>query len=35
MKLNLFVVTLTGFLGGALFFVCYNLIGRCSGGCHE
>ncbi len=32
---GLFGVTLTGFLGGALFAVCYNLIGRCSGGCHE
>lgn len=32
---GLFGVTLTGFLAGALFAVCYNLIGRCSGGCHE
>lgn len=32
---GLFGVTLTGFLGGALFAVCYNLIGRSSGGCHE
>lgn len=32
---GLFGVSLTGFLGGALFAVCYNLTGRCSGGCHE
>lgn len=32
---GLFGVTLTGFLGGALFAVCYNLTARCSGGCHE
>lgn len=32
---GLFGVALTGFLGGALFAICYNLTGRCSGGCHE
>lgn len=32
---GLFGVTLIGFLGGALFAVCYNLTGRCSRGCHE
>jgi hypothetical protein len=32
---GLFGVTLTGFLGGALFAICYNLTGRCSRGCHE
>lgn len=32
---GLFGVTLTGFLGGALFAVCYNLTAKCSGGGHE
>ncbi|MDP2142855.1 MAG: DUF5676 family membrane protein [Gallionella sp.] len=32
---GLFGVALTGFLGGALFAVCYNLTGWCPGGCHE
>lgn len=35
MAYGLFGVSLTGFLGGALFAVCYNLTGRCSGGCRE
>lgn len=32
---GLFGVALTGFLGGALFAIFYNLTGRCSGDCHE